>query len=36
MEKIVGISDHLRAKTGATDIDLSGRYSSSGRFVYEG
>ena len=36
MEKVVGISDHLRARTGATDIDLSGRYSSSGRFVYEG
>ena len=35
-EKVVGISDHLRARTGATDIDLSGRYSSSGRFVYEG
>lgn len=36
MEKVVGISDHLRAKTGATDVDLSGKYSSSGRFVYEG
>ncbi len=36
MEKVVGISNHYRSKTGATDVDLSGRYSSSGRFAYEG
>jgi len=34
MEKVVGISENYRAKTGSMDFDITGRYSSSGRFVY--
>ena len=36
MVKTVGISDHLRAKTDTMDFDISGRYSSAGRFAYAG
>ena len=36
MEKVVGITDLYRAKAGGLDYDISGKYSSSGRFKYEG
>ena len=36
MEKVVGITDSYRAKVGGLNYDISGRYSSSGRFKYEG
>ncbi len=36
MEKVVGISDHYRAAVGDLDYNISGKYSSSGRFKYEG
>ena len=35
-EKVVGVTDHYHAKTGSLNFDIAGRYSSSGRFVYEG
>ncbi len=36
MEKVVGISQHYTAKVGDLNYDISGKYSSSGRFKYEG
>jgi len=36
MEKIVGITEHYRANVGGMNYDISGRYSSSGRFSYQG
>lgn len=36
MEKVVGITDHYRANLAGLNYDISGRYSSSGRFRYEG
>jgi hypothetical protein len=36
MEKVVGITDHYHAAVGGLEYDLSGRYSSSGRFNYGG
>ena len=36
MEKVVGTTDAYRAKVGGLDYDISGKYSSSGRFKYEG
>jgi hypothetical protein len=36
MEKVVGIADHYQATVGDLQYDISGRYSSSGRFKYSG
>jgi hypothetical protein len=36
MEKVVGITDHYHATVGGLEYDISGRYSSSGRFKYGG
>ncbi len=36
MEKVVGITDHYHATVGGLQYDISGRYSSSGRFKYSG
>jgi hypothetical protein len=36
MEKVVGITDHYQATVGGLEYDISGRYSSSGRFKYGG
>lgn len=36
MEKVVGISEKYRANIAGLNYDISGKYSSSGRFVYEG
>ncbi len=36
MEKVVGIADAYHAKVGGLEYDISGKYSSSGRFKYEG
>jgi hypothetical protein len=36
MEKVVGITDHYHATVGGLEYDISGRYSSSGRFKYAG
>ncbi len=36
MEKVVGITDRYHTKVGGLDYDISGRYSSSGRFKYGG
>ncbi len=36
MEKVVGITNHYHASVGGLDFEISGRYSSSGRFKYEG
>ena len=34
MEKVVGITDHYQATVGDLQFDISGRYSSLGRFKY--
>jgi hypothetical protein len=36
MEKIVGVTEHYRANVGGMNYDINGRYSSSGRFSYQG
>ena len=36
LEKVVGISEKFRANTGGISAEVSGKYSSSGNFVYEG
>ena len=36
MEKVVGITEYYNAKAWDLSYDISGRYSSSGRFKYEG
>ncbi len=36
MEKTVGISDHYKANLPGMNYDITGRYSSSGRFTYQG
>lgn len=36
MEKIVGITESYRANVGGLNYNISGRYSSSGHFKYEG
>jgi len=36
MEKVVGISERYRADIGGMKYDLTGKYSSSGRFAYNG
>jgi hypothetical protein len=36
MEKVVGITEHYHATVGGLEYDISGRYSSSGRFKYSG
>ncbi len=36
MEKVVGITEHYHTNFEGLDYDISGKYSSSGRFKYEG
>jgi hypothetical protein len=36
LEKIVGITEYYRANVGGMNYDISGRYSASGRFTYQG
>jgi hypothetical protein len=36
MEKVVGLTDSYHLKAGGLDYDISGKYSSSGRFSYDG
>lgn len=36
MEKVVGISQRLKANVAGLNLDFSGKYSSAGRFTYEG
>ncbi len=36
MEKTVGISEKFRANVGGLSYDISGKYSSSGKFEYQG
>jgi len=36
LEKVVGITEYYRANAGGMNYDISGRYTASGRFAYQG